>query len=219
MSKAREAFEQNRADIDQLLEIHSKYAGRGVGLKHGVEVLNRAGIVFITACWESYVEDMAKEMFDLLLREATSPSMIPMKVRELATRPIFDQKDSRKIWDLADTGWRSVLVAHREAVMKRWLDPFNTPKTEQVKALYADLLGIPDISSSWRWKGSTPKKASDRLDEYITVRGNIAHRTKHDETVYKDWIYDYSALVHRLIDATELRLYNHFKALLGKPPF
>src|SRR6267378_6083031 len=98
-SKAKANFDANKADIDQLWSIHQDYAGKGAGRKHGVEVLNRAAIIFITAIWESFIEDLAREAFDFLLANAPNPSAIPSKVRDAATRPIFEQKDSRKIWD------------------------------------------------------------------------------------------------------------------------
>ena len=58
-STAKTNFDQQKRDIDQLWLIHQEVAGQGAGRKHGVDVLNRAAMVFITACWESYVKTYA----------------------------------------------------------------------------------------------------------------------------------------------------------------
>src|SRR2546422_11022276 len=108
-SKAKQRFDQNKKDIDELWRILQTVAGEGVGRKHGVDVLNRAAIVFVTACWESFIEDLATEAFDFMLSKVLSADKIPAKVRDHATKPLFDQKDSRKVWDIADAGWRAVL--------------------------------------------------------------------------------------------------------------
>src|SRR5689334_7026224 len=116
-SSAKTAFDDNKKDVDQLWKIHEEVAGIGKGRKYGVDVINRAAIVFITACWESYVEDIVREGFAFMLANVPTATAIPMKVRDFATKDeIFTQKDSRKIWDLADGGWRSVLENHKAAV-------------------------------------------------------------------------------------------------------
>lgn len=150
-SKAKSAFDKNKEDVDQLWKIHEEFSGSGPGRKYDVEVLNRSAIVFITACWESFVEDIAKESFDSLLKNAPNALAIPLKVRDFATKVIFEQKDSRRIWDVADSGWQSVLIAHKNATLEKWLGNFNTPKTAQVDALFEELLGVTSISSNWRW--------------------------------------------------------------------
>ena len=51
--------------------------------------MNRAAVIFITACWESYIEDLAFEAFEFLLANASVASMIPMKVRNQSTKAIL----------------------------------------------------------------------------------------------------------------------------------
>lgn len=202
-SKAKGTFDQNQKDIGQLWEIHEEIAGQGAGRKYGVDVLNRAAIVFITACWESFVEDLATEAFDFLLAKVPNALAVPVKVRDFATRPVFEQRDSRKVWELADSGWRSVLQAHRAAVLDRWVGTLNTPKSSQINQLFDELLGIPKISSCWRWQSMSVAQAERKLDNYITIRGNIAHRTEHDSTVYLNWTTDYLGHVRTLVSKTE----------------
>ena len=108
-SNAKTTFSANKNDITELWNIHQEVAGQGAGRKYGVEVLNRAAIVFITACWESYIEDLATESFDFLLANAPDATAIPAKVRAFSSKPILEQKDATKLWAIADAGWRAVL--------------------------------------------------------------------------------------------------------------
>jgi hypothetical protein len=218
-SASKAAFDLNKVDIDQLWSIHGDYAGRGVGAKHGVEVINRSVVIFVTACWESYIEDFAKECFDVMIAKCPSFDDIPIKARNHATKSIFDQKDSREVWKLAGNGWRTVMTSHRDDVLERWLSTFNTPKAQQVIALYDELLGVPDVSKWWKWKNMTPKQAADKLDEFITIRGNIAHRVKDAKPVYKMAGYNYLAHIKRLIDCMEFEMYKHLKKITKAPPW
>src|SRR5690349_6530036 len=72
-SESKIIFDKLREDVIRLNEIHSDISGDQKGRKWGVEVLNRASIVFICACWESYVENLVSELFALMIKKATTP--------------------------------------------------------------------------------------------------------------------------------------------------
>lgn len=219
MSTARTNFDANKADIDRLWEIHTQVAGAGAGRKHEVEVLNRSAIVFITACWEAYVEDVATEAFDFLLKEATSAAQVPAKVRTLASKELKDAPDEKRVWELADGGWRAVLLRHRDAVIKRWVSSLNTPKSRQVDDLFEELVGLTSLHSKWSWQGMSADEAKKKLDDYITIRGQIAHRVKHDEGVYKSWGTDYLAHAERLVEKTDDAVATHLASVVAKRPW
>jgi hypothetical protein len=218
-SAAKGRFDQQKGDIDQLWEIHQEVAGQGAGRKHGVEVINRAAIVFITACWESYVEDVCIEAFDFLLANASDSTVFPARVRALASKVLRESQDHTQIWRLAGDGWKQILNDHRDAVKAKWVDTLNTPKTAQVNGLFNELLGLSNLSGSWSWQGINAQQASEKLDYYITVRGNIAHRLNHDEAVYKNWSTDYLSHVERLVSKTDEKVPGHISALIGTPPW
>lgn len=215
-SKAKASFDQNKKDVDELWRIHEEVSGAGAGRKHGVDVINRSAIVFITACWESFVEDLATEAFEFMLANSPTAEKIPGKVKDLATKPFFEQQNTQKIWEIADSGWRKVLQTHQDTTLKEWLGTFHTPKSPNIKTLYKELLGLNDISQSWHWHGMSVENAATKLDSYVTIRGNIAHRTEHDETVYKDWITDYLGHVERLVEKSEVAVHTHLQAITGK---
>lgn len=60
-SASKADFDRNALDIENIWNIHGKASGTGKGRKHKVEILNRAVVVFIYACWEAYVEDVLRE--------------------------------------------------------------------------------------------------------------------------------------------------------------
>lgn len=216
-SQSSAKFAQSRKDILMLWHIHAEVAGRGKGRKHRADVLNRAVIVFVSACWESYVEDSARETYDRLLQVSTTPDVFPSRVRTLAARELRESKDERRIWELAGSGWKSVLSDHRDAVLERWLKNFNTPKSKQTSELFMGLPNISDITSNWSWTGMSPEQARHKLDEYITIRGNIAHRTKHDQIVHKNTGKDFMTHVVRLVEKTDEVLETHLQLLVDAP--
>ncbi|CAN5279796.1 hypothetical protein BH11PSE10_BH11PSE10_20970 [soil metagenome] len=218
-SKAKGAFTDNSKDIAELRSIHQEISGQGAGRKYGVEVLNRSAVVFITACWESYVEDLATEAFDFLLANCPTSSAIPQKVRVHATKQIWEQKNSTKVWDIADTGWRRLLQDHKAATLQHWLGPFNTPKTGQVNALYEELLGIKKLSSAWCWQGLSAANAERKLDAFIQIRGDIAHRLNPEKKVLKNLGTNYHEHVKKLVECCENEVRAHLRRLTEKAPW
>ena len=209
----------NATDIQVLWDIHSAVTRSGSAKRQRADVLNRTTIVFIAACWESYVEDVAVEAFDYLLDHAQSPDVFPGKVRALASRDLREARDERLVWNLAGDGWKTVLTDHRDAVVSRWLGDFNTPKSARVRELFASLLGLGDVTESWEWGGVTSEEACAKLDHYMGIRGDIAHRTQHEKAVHKTWGKEFFSLVLQLADCTDQALSHHVNGLTGGTPW
>lgn len=212
-SNAKTAFDAHKLDIDRLWAIHQEVAGAGKGRKYDVEVINRSAIVFITACWESYVEDLAIESFDIMVANAPNALSIPSKVQSFVSKKILEDKNITKMWSIADSGWRSVLTSYKPDVIDRWIGNFNTPKCAQIDNLYEELLGIKNISNTWYWQKMSNATAKTNLDKFISIRGNIAHRTIHNANVYKSWGVSYLRLIEGLIDCMETELSKNLKAI------
>ena len=210
---------ENRLDILSIWSIYAEVKGRGEKRQQRAEILNRAAIVFTAACWETFVEDLAVEAFDFMLAHAPTPDVIPMRVRTLDTKHLRDDKDERKIWALAGSGWRETRQSHRGAVIARWTTDFHTPRPDRVRDLFTALLDVPDITSHWHWTDVPTVEAVAKLDEYLDIRGNISHRTKHSTAVYKSWVKGFVSHVARLVDLTDRAVEAHVKRLTGKPPW
>lgn len=150
-----------------------------------------------------------------MLRFSTTPDVFPAKVKTLATRELRNSKDERRVWELAGSGWKKVLSDHRDVVLEKWLKDFNTPKSRQVADLFIGLLNLPDVTKNWTWADVSSEQARAKLDEHITIRGNIAHRTRHDQEVHKNMGKDFMTHVVRLVEKTDEALYEHLRALVG----
>ena len=189
---------QNLAEVRRLIEIHSEVAGQGPGYKDDVEILNKSAIVMLVACWESFVEDLVSGAFDVMLDNADTHNVFPDCVLTLASKGLKEANDNRLVWQLAGEGWQKILKAHKEKSVSRYVDNFNTPRAENVDALFANLLGLNQISTGWSWKGMSSKQSKQKLSDLVTLRGSIAHRVATSEAVHKADVRDYLDFIRRL---------------------
>jgi hypothetical protein len=120
---------------------------------------------------------------------------------------------------LADKGWHDVLEAHKVDVHKKWLGTFNTPKSEQVDGLYNEMLGLNSLSNHWTWKKMTADRAKTKLDNFISVRGNIAHRIRDAQPVAKNFGATYLTHVRQIVDRCEHAVARHLKTQTGIDPW
>jgi hypothetical protein len=209
----------NLKEVERLLEIHTKIAGSTVGAKHKVEVLNKSGIVLLVACWEAFIEDLAEVSFRLQLRRAKRPDIFPPKVLVLASKKLREDKDERRVWDLAGDGWKTVLRDHQDQVLKRYIGNLNTPKPKQIDELFSSLIAVPKVSKKWSWHRCTPAKARARLDKLVTLRGAIAHRVSAPRSVHKSDVEYAASFIGRLAVATHNAVNASLSARFGHPPW
>jgi len=210
---------ENLTDIVRLLEIHARTAGTGPGRKYNVEVLNRSAIVLLVACWESFVEDLAAVSFQLLIDHADKPSVFPQKVLTLAAKDLRSDQDARKVWALAGDGWRSVLKKHKEAIFDRYIGRMNTPRPGQVDNLYQNLMGVPAVSKAWSWGRTSARRATQKLDELVNLRGAIAHRVSAGRPVHKQTVIEYTDFVNRIAVKTSNHIRDFIFARISEAPW
>lgn len=61
--------------------------------------------------------------------------------------------------------------------------------------------------------------AKSKLDKYVTIRGNIAHRTTHNAQVYKSWGSGYLKHVENLVFHTERAVGDHLEKVTSVKPW
>jgi hypothetical protein len=201
VSKAKTAFLANVADVDRLLEIHEELTGAAVGRRHKVEVLNKAAIVLISAFWESYCEDLLSEELLRLVARNSSVLSVPKELRLLLSRNVRKSLDERAPWRLAGKGWRKEITAIANTVSSD-MNFLNTPKTKQIDGIFKLHLGI-DVSRHWHWTGMTASNASKKLDNFVSLRGDVAHRGRAKKTVSKLQVLNFLNHAKRLVDITD----------------
>lgn len=218
-SEAKQRFEANKRDIDLLWLIYKDSATTGKTNERRRSILNSAAIVFISAFWESYVEDVAMEAFDFLLANASQADVIPAKIRTLASRKLIAAKDERVIWTLAGDGWKKVLQTHRDEVHDEWIKSFHSPKSQSVNKLFFELLEMRNLSENWVSETMPSAQATKKLDHYMTIRGNIAHRINHENKIYKNDVKDFLGHIATLIEKSDTAISIHLQSLTGVSPW
>jgi hypothetical protein len=212
-------FFDNLDKVQELVAIHEKVAGTQKGRKSGVEILNKSCIVLLTACWETFIEELASNAFDYLLNNAKKHTVIPYSVLTKASNDLKNDKDVRKIWDLADDGWKNILIKYKGQIINRELDYFHVPRPNNIDDLYEKLLGINAITKRWKWKKMSNSSAIKTLNNFIDLRGEIAHKLTSSRNVLKKDVVHYA----HFINCCGVILHNevtiHLQSLIGKAPW
>jgi hypothetical protein len=212
-------FFKNLDEVKRLITIHEKITGKNVGYKTNVEVLNKSSIVLLVACWEAYIEDLIEDAFDFVLKNAKNPKSLPKLVLSNIAEDLKKNLDDHAIWQLAGTGWLSVVENYKKKCLDSYLFGFNTPKPNNIDELFKSVLGIKSLSSYWHWSGMSSKTATNNLKKLVEIRGNIAHRVAASKKVYKYDVTNYIGFVNKLAVISNNRIHNHLKSMIGKPPW
>lgn len=128
-------FFDNLYEISELASIHTEIAGNTRGRKSKVQVLNKSAIVLLTASWEYYVEDLVREAFKFLLDNAEDHTAFPFSVLAKASKEIKNDKDDRRVWQLAGDGWKSILENYKNTILEKEIDYFHVPRPENIDEL------------------------------------------------------------------------------------
>jgi hypothetical protein len=201
------------------MEIHGDLAGNSPGRKHGVEVLNKSAIVLTCAVWEAYCEDLAGEAIDHLVAHVKSSRVLPKALRKAIAAELEGDKNELAVWALAGGGWKKILKARLADITKRRNRSWNTPKSKNIDALFEEAVGLVEVSSSWRWHNVNPSTARTKLDGYVTLRGDIAHRSKAADSIKKSAATGFLKHAERLVIATDGHVNDELVKVCGVPLF
>jgi hypothetical protein len=67
---------------------------------------------------------------------------------------------------------------------------------------------VKDVGKNWTWHKNPVGVPSGKLDDFVKLRGSIAHGEKLAATVTKAQVTAARDLLSRLVDAVEARLFN-----------
>lgn len=204
--------------VSALFVMYRLHRGSGKGRpQKQVSVLKQSAIVLIVACWEAYIEDLAKAAFDFLLKEAELATALPINVRVLASRPLHKDQDETQVWKLADNGWKTILQTYSDSILEKYISKgFHTPDARHIDELFLNLIGLQSLSSLWKWKGTSANKPpSSRLDKLVKDRHLIAHRLT-DKTISQAYVLNSADLVQRLAARSSNMVRLHLYRLVKK---
>ena len=195
-SKARISLDRNLGDVVNLLLLHAAAGGSGPGRRHGLEVLNKSAIVLLTSFWEAYCEDIAAEGLECIVANAKDADALPKEIKKIIAKNLKADANELALWSISDDKWREVLRNHMAALKEARDRKLNTPKWQNIDALFESAIGLPNVSSKWLWsKKLTVDKARAKLDKFVELRGEIAHRGKAKTSVSKVQVEDFLGFV------------------------
>lgn len=183
-SNAFGSFQYNLVDVDRLIESHTHLSGTGQG-RRGLGHITRSGVVMLCAAWELYLEDVLLEGIRFAIDNTQEVDELPSSVQKELSRFVKGHKHDLKPLQLAGDGWRNVLEDHAINLV----NSLNTPKAGPINDLFSRFLGMEELSSCWGI-------GADAIDDFVTARGDVAHRGRHSDYVqiwqlgnHKDNIY------------------------------
>ncbi len=98
------------------------------------------------------------------------------------------------------------------------LGRFNNPNVENVKNLFADCVGIPDITLEWYWAHCSHQHACDLLTETMRFRHQIAHGVNPRPTIHNTYSRWLPGFFRRLATRTDRGVHHHLVTQLGAQP-
>jgi hypothetical protein len=219
-SKARMALDENLQDVAALLTIHATEGGAGAGRRYGLEVLNKSAIVLITSYWEAYCEDIAEEGLECIVAHAATADFLPTEIKKIIAKELKGENNELAIWRISDDKWRQVLQDRLKAMQEVRNRKLNTPKHMNIDELFKSAIGLSNVSSKWVWaKKLTVVKAREKLDKFVALRGEIAHRGNARTSVTKSQVVDYLRFIKHLAAKTGGAVNTHVKSIIGQSLF
>lgn len=216
-SKARVALDENLKDVEGLLALHALQGGDAPGRRFGLEVLNKSAIVLITSYWEAYCEDIAEEALEHIVTHATTADALPTEIKKIIAKELKAENNELAVWKLSDDKWRQLLRQRLETLKESRNRKLNTPKYKNIDGLFESAIGLANVSGKWVWaKKLTVAKARNKLDKFVELRGEIAHRGKAKTSVKKIQVGDYLGFIKKAAAKTGGAVNAHVKAITGK---
>lgn len=94
---------------------------------------------------------------------------------------------------------------------------FNNPNPDKVRMLFADGIGLQNISDNWHWHGCSKKEAIDNLQKALNFRHKIAHGVNPRPTVHNYYSRWLPGFFRRLGKETDEAVKNYLVNVLSLP--
>lgn len=102
-------------------------------------------------------------------------------------------------------------------MLERYVGRFNTPKAQNIQYIFRDVLGMADVTQNWgEFHDYTRDEARERLDEFISARGAIAHGDPDAAEITAEDLSQFILLVVELSIMTSTAVRKHVQAVTGK---
>jgi hypothetical protein len=171
------AFASGLSDVERILRVAPQKRASANQPRKTAEAMYRAATVLTCATWEAYIEDLAIEALRRVVDRYRAGNALIALGQEVGVR-------TSRVMERAGVRIQdpSALVAARNTILRC---QFNAPKTANINNLFKGALDLEDMSSAWSHSGVTASIAGRRLDSFVTLRHDIAHRKRSAENVSK----------------------------------
>jgi hypothetical protein len=159
------------------------------------------------------------------VKHAKTADALPKDLKKQLATEIKKSPHELEVWKVADDGWRAYLKNRLEELQAQRNKKLNTPKSANIEQLFLSAIGIQKISNYWHWDRKnlpgqkttmTTAKAKKKLDEYVTLRGAIAHRGQPARSVKKTDVDDYFDFIKGLAAVTGGGINRYVASITGK---
>lgn len=214
-SNAFQNLEGKKADLDRMWWFHSESGGDLQGRRFGLEVLNKAVVVFVCAAWEAYCEDVILEAKGHILTNCHDPNLLSNHAKTPIADALRESRSHLDVWRLAGDGWKTMWATHVDTKVVK----LHTPKPKNLIKLFKQTLGIADITHNWSWQNCDCQKAKSRLNGFVTLRGEIAHKLNTPNSVKKTHGETFYMHTKQLAEKIELTVANKIQEMTGNHPW
>ncbi len=206
VSNSLTRYHIQKKEVDDLLDFHSRLRGtQGKGRSAAnLEVLHKSAVVLLTACWESYVENILAESIELIARYLNDSSLLNDDLRKSIASTTsknlrINKNHDLYPWFFTGDGWRIILWEFAELKISE----LNTPDSANAKTIFALLLGIEDITLSWGRPAKSSPAAAEKLDNHLIDRHVIAHGASPTKNFTKSYITNYRDFLDLTVEKTD----------------
>jgi hypothetical protein len=160
---------------------------------------------------------LAAESLEEIARHAPDATVLPEALKKQIAKDLKEHPHQLAIWQIADGGWRPFLQARLASLQEARNKRLNAPRSVNINELFQSSIGLPNISSSWKWKSMTAAKSSAKLDELVELRGAIAHRGNAGKSCTKKLVISYLSHVQMLVPKTFGKVKEFTEPITGRP--
>ncbi len=218
-SQARKNFDSNFEDIEHLIgmvkgmRILDETDGENSDAE--VNVLYRSAVVLMISHWEAYIEDICAEALSHIVEETTDPDKLPKEIRKKVGKEIKSTNNDIEAWKLAADGWKVFLKQREAKYFEERNRSFNTPKPEQTNMFVENVIGLKNITNSWKFDDVSAEENAERLKKLVELRGQIAHRGNLNHELTEDWLVEEVKFLKKIVSKTGGKINGHVKKSVG----
>lgn len=104
---------------------------------------------------------------------------------------------------LSTIEWKNIYIS----TINEKVEKLNSPKYEKIKPLFNNYLNLADIGSCWS-KGTTI------IDDFVSLRGEVAHRGREGKYIQFKLLTKHEALIKNYATETDNSLSDHLRTLV-----